>query len=219
MIRAIRDANATLFDKIKKLPKQAYSGMRSKKDVNRMITFFRYGSLKKFYLYEDRDSREINFFDAMNEIECSPDEKRLAMPANYFDMLDYNKGQFREDTIENSEMPAKKGGRSNIDFVEKTLKDPIFKNYKKFTASDEEFLNTVRIMLASGVIAKKTAQIIKKAFDKLALTENRLDPMKILYILKTHIKPVEMERATGQAGSYSKREVILSEYFIKHHTL
>jgi hypothetical protein len=112
-------------------------------------------------------------------------------------------------------MPAKKGGKLNTDFIVNILKAPFFKNYQKFTESDEDFLNTVRMMLASGVIAKKTAQIIKKELDKLAQAENRLDPMKILYILKAQIKPVEMERKTGQATNYLKREVILSEYFLQ----
>ena len=215
MIREIRDTNPVLFDKIKKLPKQARSGMKSKEENNQMITFFRLGNLKKFYHYEEHKSKEINFFDAMNEMECKPEEQRLPVPENYFDMLDFNKIQFRQDTVENSELPMKKGGKSNTDFIEKILKDPTFKNYKKFTELDEEYLDTVRIMLTSGVVAKKTAQIIKKDLEKLALSENHLDPMKILYILRAHIKPVEIERRPGQTGTYLQREVILSEYFIK----
>jgi superfamily II DNA or RNA helicase len=215
LIREIRDTNPALFDKIKKLPKQARSGMNPKKDSHQMITFFRFGNLKKFYLYGEQKSMEINFFDAMNEMECNPDEHRQAVPDNYFDMLDFNKAQFRKDTTENSELPAKKGGKSNADFIEKILKGAIFKNYKMFTESDEEFLGTVRMMLASGVIAKKTAQNIKKDLEKLALTENQLDPIKVLYTLRTHIKPVEIERKTGRATSSLKREVILSEYFVK----
>ena len=216
MIRAIRDTDPALFDKIKKLPKQARSGMTTKKKDNQMITFFRFGNLKKFYLYGEQKSEEINFFDAMNEMECAPDERRQPVPCNYFDMLDFNKAQFRHDTIENSELPAQKGGKSNADFIGKILKDATFKNYKKFTETDEAFLGTVRMMLASGVIAKKTAQVIKKDLEKLALAENHLDPMKVLYLLRTHIKPVEMEQNAGKAPSYLKREVILSEYFINH---
>jgi hypothetical protein len=224
MMREIRDTNPTLFDKIKKLPKQARSGRLlfpcpspnwKGAGSEAMITFFRLGNLKKFYLYEDRQSQEINFFDAMNLIECKPDAARLPVPANYFDMLNVNKSKFRKDTTENSEIPAKKGGKSNTDFIEKLLKDPAFKNYKKFTESDEEFIATVRMMLASGVIAKKTAQFIKKELEKVALAENSLDPMKILYTLRTFIKPVNMGQTTGQSASYLKREVILSEYFIK----
>jgi hypothetical protein len=186
IMREIRDTNPALFDKIKKLPKQARAGKAllpspDWKGVGGevMITFFRLGNLKKFYLYENGQSQEINFFDAMNLIECKSDEARLPVPANYFNMLDINKSKFRLDTTENSEMPAKKGGKSNTDFIEKLLKDPSFKNYKKFTESDEEFIATVRMMLASGVIAKKTAQLIKKELEKIALTENILDPMKI----------------------------------------
>ncbi|MDR2027706.1 MAG: hypothetical protein LBQ01_09150, partial [Prevotellaceae bacterium] len=215
MIREIRDANPALFEKVRKLPKQARSGMKSEKDSNQMITFFRLGNLKKFYLYEEQKSAEINFFDAMNKIECKPDERRQPVPDNYFDMLDFNRAQFRQDTTENSELPAKKGGKSNAGFIENMLKDPVFKNCKKFTESDWEFLNTVRLMLTGGVIAKKTAQLIKKELEKVALAENHLDPMRVLYILRTHIKPVEMEQKTGQAGNYLKREVILSEYFVK----
>jgi superfamily II DNA or RNA helicase len=215
MIREIRDTNPVLFDKIKKLPKQARSGMKPKKDSNQMITFFRLGNLKKFYLYGEQKSVEINFFDAMNGMECKPGEPRQPVPGNYFDILNFNKAQFRRDTTENSELPAKKGGKSNTDFIEKILKDTAFRNCKKFTESDEEFLSTVRMMLAGGVIAKKTAQHIKKELEKAALTENHIDPMKVLYTLKTHIKPVEVERKTGQISSYLKREVILSEYFVK----
>jgi superfamily II DNA/RNA helicase len=215
IMREIRDKNPALFDKIKKLPKQARSGMKSKKEENQMITFFRLGNLKKFYLYESRQSQEINFFDAMNRIECKPDEVRLPVPADYFNMLDVNKAKFRFDTTENSELPTKKGGKSNTDFIEKLLKDPAFKNYKKFTESDEEFIVNVHMMLASGVIAKKTAQLIKKELEKIALAENRLDPMKIIYTLRKHIKPIDMRNTDGKSANYLKREVILSEYFLK----
>jgi superfamily II DNA or RNA helicase len=215
MMREIRDTDPTLFDKIKKLPKQARSGMKSKQEENQMITFFRLGKLKKFYLYENRRSQEINFFDAMKLIECDLNAERLAVPANYFEMLNVNTSKFRLDTTENSEMSVKKGGKSNADFIEKLLKAPAFKSCKRFTGSDEEFIITIRVMLISGVIAKKTTQLIKKELEKVAQTENHLDPMKVLNILRTHIKPVEMERKTGQAAIYSKREVILSEYFVK----
>ena len=57
-------------------------------------------------------------------------------------------------------------------------------------------------MLSDGVITKKTAQTIKKELEKLALTENQLDPMKVLNLLRTHIKPVEMRQNAGRATSY-----------------
>ncbi|KAA6338474.1 ATP-dependent RNA helicase DbpA, partial [termite gut metagenome] len=214
LMREIRDTNPALFDKIKKLPKQARSGMKSKKEENQMITFFRLGNLKKFYLYEAYKSQEINFFDAMNWIECKPDALRLPVPNDYFEMLNINKTKFQQDVTESDDSPAKKGGKSNADFIERILKDRSFKDYKKFTELDEEYLGKIRMMLASGVLAKKTTQIIKKEFEKLAANENTLDPLKVLYILRTHIKQVDIERPE-QSASYLKREVILSEYFLK----
>jgi superfamily II DNA or RNA helicase len=211
MIREVRDTNPALFEKIKRLPKQARSGRRL--DESGMITFFRLGNLKKFYLYESQHSQEINFFDAMSRMECKPDEKRMPAPDNYFDVLDFNKNQFRQDIIENTDTPAQKRGKSNAAFIEKLLKDRSFKDYKKFTERDEEFIANVRLMIASGAIAKKTAQIVKKEIDKLAAAENRLDPLKILFILQKYIKPANMERQQ-EAGSSLKREVILSEYFV-----
>jgi superfamily II DNA/RNA helicase len=214
MIREIRDTNPALFEKIKKLPKQARSGMKSKRDNNQLITFFRLGNLKKFYLYEDQKSQEMNFFDAMNWMDCNPNTSRLPVPSNFFDMLNFNKTKFKQDTTDNNDILAKKGGKSNADFIEKLLKDTSFKNYKKFTESDEAFIDTVRLMLASGVLAKKTTQTIKKEIEKLASEENTLDPMKVLYVLRLYIKQMDMEKP-GHSEGYLKREVILSEYFIK----
>jgi len=215
VMREIRDTNPALFDKIKKLPKQARSGMKGATAEMQMITFFRLGNLKKFYLFDNGKSQEINFFDAVNLIECEPDEPRLPDPPNYFKILEINKSKFTTDTTENSEIPAKKGGKSNTDFIDIYLKSTAFKNFRKFTESDEEFIATVRMMIASGVIAKKTAQLIKKAFDKIALADNCLDPLKALYILREHIKPVDIQPAGEKSSSYLKREVILSEYFLK----
>lgn len=214
LIREIRDTNPQLFERIKRLPKQARSGKKAKSETNQFITFFRFGKLKKFYLYKHQVSKEINFFEAMTLMECTPNTKRIAVPLNYFDLLNTNKAKFRQDTLENDETPIKTGGRSNAVFIEQILKDKYFKSYTKFTESDEEFINSIRMMLASGVVAKKTAQTIKKEIEKLAEREKTIDPMKVLYILRKHIKVVEREKSE-QPLEYHKREVILSEYLLK----
>jgi superfamily II DNA or RNA helicase len=214
MIRTVRDANPMLFDKVKRLPKQAMSSMQSKSEDNQMITFFRLGNLKKFYLCEECHSREINFFDAMSLMECKPNEKRRDVLDNYFDLLDFNKVQFHQDTIGDSGLPIQKGGKSNTGFIEELLRDKTFKDFKKFTVSDEEFLDRVRMMLAGGMIAKKTVQTIKKEIEKAVVTSHILDPMQVLYVLQKHIKSTARIREKFPQ-SYLKREVILSEYFIK----
>lgn len=215
MIRDIRDNNPLLFERIKKLPKQARSGMTNKStDTDQMVTFFRLGKLKKFYLYANKKSQEINFFDAMNLMECNPNTPRKPVPDNYFDMLDVSKVKFKQDTTTDNEMPAKSGGRSNSTFIERLLKDRLIKDFKKYTESDEEFIENVRLMLASGALAKKTTQLIKKEIEKMASEENTIDPMKVLYILQKNIKQVGMTKS-NQTATYLKREVILSEYLLK----
>lgn len=214
LIREIRDKEPLFFEKIKRLPKQARSGTKNKLEKEEFITFFRLGKLKKFYLYEDRKSKEINFFDAMEKMECERDTRRLPVPGNYFDMLQVNKTKFKQDTLESEESPAASGGRSNATFIERILKDRSFKNFKKFTEADEEFINTVRMMLASGSIAKKTTQTVKKEIEKIAAEENAIDPMKVLYVLRKYIKVIDLETSDA-SGSYLKREVILSEYLLK----
>lgn len=150
----------------------------------------------------------------MNLLECKPNTQRLPVPTNYFDMLNVNKTKFKQDTTEGNEIPAKVGGKSNTTFIERLLKDRLIKDFKKFTDSDEEFIENVRMMLASGVLAKKTIQLIKKDIEKLAATENTIDPMKVLYILRKHIKQAEITQP-DKTITYLKREVILSEYLLK----
>ncbi len=63
-------------------------------------------------------------------------------------------------------------------------------------------------MIAQGLMAKKTAQTIKKAFEK------TLDPLAMVAILRKHIRTLEIanEHTSNQQGS--RREIILSGYQI-----
>lgn len=215
MMRDLRDNNPDFFDKIKRLPKKARSGMKiAKLEKNELITFFRLGKLKKFYLNTTGKSEEINFFDAVEKLECKPSTKRQPIPVNYFELLNINKAKFQLDTTQEQEPTKTKGGRSNAAFIERILKDKQFKNFKKFTDSDEEFLNKVKQLLADGALAKKTAQIIKKAIEKSAAEQGLIDPMKVLHILQNNIRSTAFDNQNTSNG-YLKREVILSGYLIK----
>jgi hypothetical protein len=63
-------------------------------------------------------------------------------------------------------------------------------------------------MFAQGLIAKKTAQILKKAFEK------TLDPLEMLGNLRTHIRIVEPSSSQTSRNAASRREIILSGYRI-----
>lgn len=208
MMRTIRDEEPDLFEKIKKLPKKARSGFQ-KSDIeeNQLITFFRLGKLKKFYFGQTGISEEITFFDAVRELECSPNTLRAQVPDNYFHMLEINKQRFELDSTQGNESQGGVGGRSNAKYIENRLKDRSFRNFKGFTDSNDEFLNGVREMLTQGTIAKKISQRIKKEFEKTT------DPLEMLHILEKHIRIVAVE-GTLNSKELQKREVILSGYII-----
>lgn len=209
LMRKIRDNNPDLFQRIKDLPKKARSGFMKKEiDGDQLITFFRIGKLKKFYLNTNGQSNEVTFFDAVRDLECEPGTKRAEIPNQYYHSLQTNKARFDLDTNVGDEPAGSSGGLSNYKYIENRLKDKVFKNYKGFTDSDDDFLNGVREMLAQGTIAKKTAQVIKKDLEK---TLNQLDTLNIL---RKHIRLVSIE-GNDAAKSFQKREVILSGYLIK----
>ncbi len=207
MMRRLRDEDPDLFEKIKRLPKKGRSGSkRDGIDQAQLLTFFRIGKLKKFYLNQGGKASEITFFEAASLAECEPDMKRAKIPKDYFHLLETNKQRFEQDAIQR-EMPAQqaKGGLSNLKYVENRMKDPAFRRCKKFTDLDEEFLVGVRNMIKQGTIAKKVAQTLKKEFEK------TIDPLEMLTILRKHIRVVE-EHEPGRNKKVNKREIILSVY-------
>jgi superfamily II DNA or RNA helicase len=208
LMRKIRDEDPDFFKKIKELPKKARSGFVKKEiEDKQLITFFRIGKLKKFYINQSGKSSEITFFDAVNALECTPLTKRAKIPEDYFQLLQTNKARFELDTTLADEPKGSTGGRSNIKYIENRLKDKHFKNCKTFTDSDDEFIEGVKQMIANGTIAKRTAQLIKKELEK------TIDPNETVNILRKHIRNVAIEN-NGSNRQFQKREVILSGYLI-----
>lgn len=208
MMRNLRDNDPDLFEKIKKLPKKARSGRKTTTvEKEQLVTFFRLGKLKKFYTNQGGKSEEITFFDAVNLLECKPETKRASIPSEkYFHMLDTNKARFELDTTQGEEDKVK-GGASNVKYIEKRMKDVAFRKYKGFTDSDEEFILGVKQMIQQGLMAKKTAQKIKKELEK------EDDPLQMLHILQRHIRSVAVDEIQNGKSPIA-REVILSGYLI-----
>jgi superfamily II DNA/RNA helicase len=209
MMRKIRDEQPELFEKIKNLPKKARSGFKKENlESDQLVTFFRIGKLKKFYLNERGESVEITFFDAANKLECKAETMRINLPDAYHHMLETNKKGFELDNAVGETDSKSSGGKSNAKYIENRLKDRNFKNYKGFTEFNTEFINGVKEMLAQGTIAKKTAQAIKNELER------TLDPLQMLHILQKHIPKVILVE-TQKVKQIQKREVILSGYLIK----
>lgn len=211
MMRNIRDKQPQLFEKIKRLPKKARSGRLSKAvDTCQLVTFFRIGRLKKFYLNQKGNSEEVTFFEAARSLECPPDTPRHAIPSDYYHLLETNKQRFLLDTLQEADPEDNRSGsRSNISNIDKRLKEKVFRNCPKFTDADDEFIRDIRKMIAQGTIAKKVAQTIKKELDK------TLDPLEMLSILRKHIRVVGGTEQNNRKTTTTKKEVILSGYQVK----
>jgi len=167
IIREIRDNNPDLFERIKNLPKKARSGFLNKDlEIQKMITFFRLGKLKKFYQFQNGKSDEATFFDAVHELECKPTTTRGKVPSNFFPMLQTNRAKFTLDTTAKEETGGNRG-RSNAKYIEdRIIKDKLFKNFKGFTETDEEFIAAAKTTLIEGKMAKKDSSNCQKRTRK-----------------------------------------------------
>jgi superfamily II DNA or RNA helicase len=215
LLRQIRDLQPDLFEKIKKLPRKARTARRWDKspglEQEQVLTFFRQGALKKFFVSAEPTATELDFFQAVDWLQCEPDTPKQTIPKNYYNLLQQNKDTF-VTLEENAEVvPSSSRGGSGADkFVIQCLKSKEIRKFQGFTDEDEEFLKAVRVAFEEGRIPKQTG---KKVQEKLKLIAG--EPLKLLNALKKTVPTsllVEPEPQVVQQWG-SSREVVLSEYF------
>lgn len=213
-IRKIRDEEPSLFEKIKHLPKKARTGCKTSiLNDDHLLTFFRKGKLKKFFITGGSDSHELTFFEATDLLKCLPDTKKLAVPQQYYQWLDLNKKGF--DLLTSDEIVEKStgGGRSNEKYVIMRLKANDIKQFQGFTEDDEDFLKAILRALEDGIIPKNTSKRLKNELEREA------NPLKVLAILRKSIPESLLYSHQPHYLSHpNPREVILSEYFIHEGT-
>jgi len=213
LLRKIRDEEPELFEKIKGIPKKARSSKKHENDLeDQLITFFRRGNLKKIFINQNGDCRELGFFEANDMLVCEPDTPRRIIPRDYYKMLDENKMQFVLATSDETANKKSTGGRSNEKFLIQLLKSNEIRYYKGYTDENEDFLKVVLKAFELGIIAKNTSKRIKQQIDK----EKDLTPLKILGIFRKNIPMnlLEEQYDTPKARVKDKREVVLSEYLV-----
>lgn len=213
LIRKIRENDLSLFDKIKNLPKKARSSkyIEINLENNSVITFFRKGQLKKFFIANNYISKELNFFEAVNLFKCTKDESKKRILEDYFSLLNLNKREFNYSVSgEDIEQLRSVGNNSNSSYIVKRLKDRSLKSFKGFTDDEDDFLKKVLNAFQNGIIPDFTSKKIKKDLEK------EIEPLKLLKILKDNIST---NLVSNELNTKSKdtelREVILSEYLVK----
>jgi len=213
-IKEIRDKDPDLFEKIKKLPKKARTARSHKDTAPSLLTYFRKGSLHKFFMSSEAlESHELDFMTAAQTLEVKPKETRAKLGEAFYELLEKNKEAFKYATIE--EMPdSSSRGRDIESQVLKVLKVKEFRRYKGFTEDDENYIERVIKAVEDGWLPKETSRKLLKAL-KQQLTLN-VDPLKMLAVIRTRVpmRLLNEPLSESSAKTQGPREVVLSEYLV-----
>lgn len=215
LIKNIRDKEPSLFERIKRLPKKARTARNSELSGGDLITYFRRGKLQKFFKANDvEESQEVDFITASKILEANEQTKKEKLPDNFFELMDKNKQAFIFSTTDETEEPNLRGGRDSATQVLRIIKATM-KDRRQFTDEQELYLKKIMIQLEEGGLPKQTSkEALKAVQDEI---QQGINPLRILAVLQTKIpeRLLEKHYAEDQNTSFSKREVILSEYLSK----
>lgn len=212
-IREIRDKNEELFMQIKELPKKSRSGKKSDDSQKRsVISFIKDGELKRTYITNSVEkTKELEFFKAVKILKCTPEEKRIAIPEEFYELLQCNKYYFKEFKSKGivADVQHKKAG-SDANF-KKIVK--VLESVKTFSGAEEDKLKKIKELSEAGILPK---DIVKKLVNETnEITKIDQNPHKILANIYETIpqtyKETEKKKIKTTTGSV---EVILSEYLI-----
>ena len=214
-IRDIRDKDKELFEKIKNYPKKIKIG-RKKENLTGLITFFRKGYLKKFYISNDEESKEITFEDAIEYIRATKSEHSKKVNSDYYDLLQKNKNCFelaeRED-INNDVLKVNKKGSSNAKNVIKILKECL-KLDNKFTDIEIDKIHKMINLLENGELPVRIIKEANKEMKKITGINGIAKFFKEFEKIIPNVYFIQETKVeTNKKKSNKKeKEIILSEY-------
>jgi len=215
LIKSVRDHDADLFEKIKRLPKKARSSKRGTASLamtETLITYFRKGKVQKFFASgSTTPTQELDFITAAETLDSAVNEKKQQLPEGYFDLLDQNKEAFIQATTEEAMVPQSRRGRDSAARILRTLK-AVFKNTKQLTEDQEMYVKKVMTQLEEGGLPKQTIKTTMKSLN--ALKGDMANQLKVLAVLQTNIptRLLESHYVEENPMTQGKREVILSMY-------
>lgn len=214
-IREIRDKQPELFGRIKRLPKKIKIGRKDNSE--KLITFFRKGYIKKFYLSTLNNTDEITFDDVIDFIKTDITEKSIPINSQYYTLLKRNKESFNnfeseENQDEFSEVEKRKGS-SNAKTIIYAIKETL-KIEDVLTDEEIDKGNRLLKLLQNGELPTK---MLKDANKMLKL--NVKSHSDLIKFYKDFYKSIpstyfELEEKLNQTDN-NVTEIILSELFIK----
>lgn len=214
-IRDIRDKDKELFEKIKNYPKKIKIG-RKKEDVEGLVTFFRKGYLKKFYLSSNDTTEEITFEQAIEYVKATKSESSKKVKNDYYDLLKANKTAFEESEKEensNEVISVNKRGTSNAKNIIKVLKECL-KISSSFTDIEIDNINKIINLLENGELPVRIVKDGNKAMKKITGINDIVKFYKEfeLMIPKVYLEQETKSEASNKKINKQEKEIILSEY-------
>ena len=220
LIRDIRDKDKELFEKVKHYPKKIKIGRTDKiMETKGLVTFFRKGYLKRFYITNnEEETSEITFEKAIELIKAEKNEISKKVSKSYYDFLKLNKEAFeqaeQEDNTTNM-VTSNKRGSSNAKNIIKVLKECL-KMEERFTDIEIGNINKMIDLLENGELP---VRIIKEANKEIKKIVGIKDIAKFYkefesLIPKVYFEQEEKAEINEQKNKKNEKEIILSEYFI-----
>ena len=201
-LRKIRDNNPSLFNRIKRLPKKSKS---SKQDTEKaVITLLKKGKLSKVFITkEDGITEELDFFEAVKLLKCTPEEKKLKIDEEFYNMLNKNKQEFMKVFVE-EDIKKKRNPRSQTSKFIKHLKALV--KVPDVDEEDKTFLKQVLKKAEEGALPEKT--LLKRLNKKI---EKEKEILKKVDIIKEEIPNIYLQDKKEEKEE-DKIEVVLSIY-------
>lgn len=213
-LREIRDSNPELFARISNLPKKARS-WRKKEDIRdeSLFTFFKKWDYLKMFFTDMVETRELDFFETAELLECDiRDKKEKINNEGFYELLWKNKDIFNyEIEVEKKEEQTSKKWKSNEKDLIKII-NYILKS-KWFLEHEKKYIKTVLESLQKWIVWRNTIRQAK------IFLENNLENNNTGFIISS-LKDIILEEYlnlnenTKINKTSDKIEVILSEYFI-----
>ena len=197
IIRNIRDNQPKLYKKIESIPKKAR--VTRDNDSNKLISLFKSSKYRKVIKSDDNETAEISFFEALKELEATPEEKPIKSNEEYYEYLHQNLKEFEKIIKMANSLELTQPEKS----VMKKIKYALSRKMD-ITQYEKEYFLKLEKLIKQGI------KNIKKRTDKEKdVHQIYLEINSVLNrdVMKTKIIDNDEEN--------NKTEMMLSEYFLK----
>ena len=209
VIRNIRDNDADLFNKVKKLPVKAKTAKLGIDSEDNTVTFLRKGALKAFFKCKSVENiaEQLSFMEAIKLIECNPEEPKLPINSAYYNHLKSNSMAFDDMIVEEEVISIEKPMVTGNDKKAiKCLKG--LKTSAALTDIEEDKIDILIKRFENGEIPSKIAKNIVKEIGL-----SHPDLIGLYHAIMNLVPDSYFEEVKENKSTVSgKKEIILSCY-------